>query len=257
MPHTISNLRRKITIFLCRLYKLVKDIIDPAIRNIVSARLNELSASGAKNVEPGDIRMPSGVPINKVRIKAPPKNPHKLRDHVIPSLKDYKTPYYVISAKGSNFRMGIFNTNGKLSAMPDNSLNWAQNHKKVDYVPLDKREGFIGYIMRGMMALAHHEGHPEEVKTLTPTELRKRLYKVISFKDSGRTTFQLHTEARPITILSKALFEQDKNKAGESKINFDNPHELLRLAKSTLLSQMLFEGIHFKMMLDGTIKFLF
>lgn len=237
--------------------KLVKDIIDPAIRNIVSARLDELSASGAKNVEPGDIRMPSGVPINKVRIKAQTTNPNRLRDHVIPSLKDYKTPYYVTSAGGSNFRMGIFNTNGKLSAIPDNSLNWAQNHKKSDYRPLDKQPGFIGYVMPGIMALAYHKGHPEEVKTLTPTELQKRLYKVVKFDNTGRITFRFHREARASVVLKKALGAKGKHEAGESKIDIHSPHELLLLSTTTYMHQMLFEGIHFKMMLDGTIKFLF
>lgn len=237
---------------------LSNKIIDPNIRKIVTTRLNELKAAGSKNVMTGDIRMPSGVPINKVRIEAQPTNPTKLKNHAKPSDKDYKTPYYVTSAAGSNFRLGLFeDIEGKLSVIPDNSLDWAQNHKKSDYLPLDKRTGFIGYIMPGAMALTYHTGHLEELKTLAPLELRKRLYKVVKFDNTGRITFRLHSEARASVILAKDLISAGKHKDGESKINFDVANELLYLSSQTYLCQMLFEGIHFRMMLDGSIKFLF
>ena len=67
---------------------------------------------------PGDIKMPSGVPINKVRIEAQTTNPTELRDHAIPSEKEYKTPYYVTSAEGSNFRLGLFEVDGKRFVEP-------------------------------------------------------------------------------------------------------------------------------------------
>jgi CRISPR-associated endonuclease Csn1 len=198
--------------------------------------------------------MPSGVPINKVRIVAHTTNPMKLRDHAMASDKDYKTPYYVTAAEGSNFRLAVFNVDGKLSVKPDNSLIWAQNHKKPDYVPFDKQPGFIGYIMPGSMALTY-ENSPDELKALSPKDLRKRLYKVVKFKSTGKLTLRLHTEARASTVLGEALVAIGKLKEGESKINFEKPNELLCLAPSTYLSHMLFEGIDFKMNLDGSIKF--
>ncbi len=231
-------------------------IVDPVIRDIVTKRLDELAASGVKNVAAGDIKMPSGVPVNRVRIQAQTTNPSALRDHAIPSSHDYKTPYYVTSAEGSNFRLGLFCKDGKSFVKPDNSLTWAQNHKKVDYQPLDAQDGFIGYVMPGSMALTYHEGHPEELKTLAPAELRKRLYKVVKFRDDGRVTFRLHTEARASVVLEGALAEAGKNKKGQSKIDFENPHELLCLSPRSYSPQILFEGIHFKMMLNGSIKFL-
>ncbi len=235
---------------------IVGKIVDPAIRDIVDKRLKELLASGAKNVAAGDIRMSSGVPINKVRIVAKTTNPSALRDHAMPSNQTYKTPYYVTSAEGSNFRLGLFDEAGRVFAVPDNSLAWAQNHKRADFLPLDKREGFVGYVRPGTMALAYHEGHEEELETMPSAELRKRLYKVVKFESNGRITFRLHIEARASTVLESELTAAGYNKKGESRISYDAPHRLLLLSPGTYTKQMLFEGIHFRMMLDGSIQFI-
>jgi hypothetical protein len=63
-------------------------------------------------------------------------------------------------------------------------------------------------------------------------------------------------EARASTVLEKYLKEEGLKGKGESKINLDNPFLLLILSSKTYLSQMLFEGIHFKMLLDGSIEFM-
>ena len=152
------------------------------------------------------VRMPSGVPINKVRVEAQTTNPAKLRNHAMPSVKDYKTPYYVTSAEGSNFRLGLFDEDGKRDVLPDNSLTWAQNHKHPDYVPLDQMPGFVGFIMPGSMALAYHENQADELKSLSVQELCKRLYKVVKFRgDDRRMTFRYHREARASVVLEKEL----------------------------------------------------
>ena len=213
-------------------------------------------ASGVKNVSAGDIRMPSGVPINKVRIAAKTTNPSTLRDHVMPSVQAYKTPYYVTSAEGSNFRLGLFSEAGRMFAIPDNSLDWAQNHKRSDYRPLDLRPGFIGYVKPGTMALAYHEGHLEELEAMSSADLRKRLYKVVKFESSGRITLRFHCEARTSTVLEGELAAAGFNKKGESRINYDVPNRLLLLSPGTYTKQVLFEGIHFRMMLDGSIQFI-
>lgn len=223
---------------------MVDKIVDPAIRKIVEEGIARLEAEGKNNIEPNDIKMPSGVPINKVRIYAHVSEPKKLRAHTIESAKDYKNPYYVESGTGSNFRLALFNLNGKWTVKPDNSLAWAQNHKRADYVPYDKQEGFVGYVMPGSMALTHDGdkiGH---------------LYKVVKFAGNGQVTLRLHSEARPSVVLEKVLGEMGKNKKGESKIDFTHPHEMLLVSPNSYCNQMWFEGIHFKMMLDGTIKFL-
>jgi len=69
-------------------------------------------------------------------------------------------------------------------------------------------------------------------------------------------TFRHHLEARASTVLEKYLKEEGLNGKGESKINLENQYLLLLLSPKTYLSQMLFEGIHFKMLLDGSIEFM-
>ena len=236
--------------------QIAEKIVDPAIRQIVKDALASLKSNGITKIEPGMIKMPSGVPINKVRIFAHTTNPSELRMHDMASDKPYKTPYYVTASEGSNFRLGVFVKDGKASVKPDNSLQWAQNHKKADYIPLDKMDGFVGYIFPGSMAIAAEHGSIEDVYALGANELSKRLYKVVKFRSDGLVTFRLHIEARASVVLAKDLVDQGKHKAGESSIDFVNPHELLLLSPGVFLKQMLFEGIHFRMMLDGSIKFL-
>ena len=236
--------------------KLADLIVDVKIREIVKSALENLKEDGVKNVEPGMIKMPSGVPVNKVRIVAHTTNPSILREHAMSSQKDYKTPYYVTSAEGSNFRMALYYKDGKYTVEPDNALDWAKGHKRPDYLPLDGKAGFIGYIMPGSLALAY-EKSPDELKTLDQCALSKRLYKVVKFRgDDRRMTFRFHKEARASTILEKALRETGKNAKGTSSLNFDTPELLLLMGAPVYTKHMLFEGIHFKMMLDGTIKFL-
>ena len=140
--------------------------------------------------------------------------------------------------------------------MPDNSLLWARDHKKPDYVPLDKMDGFVGYIFPGTMAITAEHGNVDDVSNLDARELSKRLYKVVKFEGTGRTTFRRHMEARASVVLAKDLATDGKQKTGESSVDFITPHELLYLSPSVFLRQMLFEGIHFRMMLDGSINFL-
>lgn len=235
---------------------ILDKIVDPAIRSIVGRVVEDLKARGVKNIEPGMVSMPSGVPVNKVRIYAAnAANAQELRDHAMTSRKDYKRPYYVVTAEGSNFRLAIFKRNGKLGVEPDNALVWAQNHRKPDYVPLDKRPGFVGYVKPGSMALVHREGHPEELAGLAPKELAQRLYKVVKYESTGRMTLRRHSEARASVVLSKDLKEAGKHGAGESKIEIETPHELLLVAPGTYLSMVMFEGVHFSMAIDGSVAF--
>ena len=236
---------------------LCDKIVDPAIRKIVEVALERLKAQGVTSIEPGLITMPSGVPINKVRVFANnATNAQTLRNHDFVSQKDYKTPYYVTSSEGSNFRLALFCVNKKPKVEPDNALAWAQNHKKPDYVPSDKKPGFLGYVRPGTMALAYHDGHPEELEMLSQLELRKRLYKVVKYDEKGCITLRHHAEARAATVLEADLFAKGLHKKGESRLNFEEPFCLLRVSPKVYFSQMLFEGIHFRMALDGTISFI-
>jgi hypothetical protein len=55
--------------------------------------------------------------------------------------------------------------------------------------------------------------------------------------------------------LSTELISSGKKGAGQSRVDFEKPHELLLLNLKKAWSSFLFEGIHFEMGLDGTIHF--
>ena len=226
---------------------LTEKIVDPAIKSIVESSLADLKAKGVKSLESGMIRMPSGVPINKVRIFADTKNPMQLRNHVIASSKDYKTPFYAKVSEGSNFRLAVFEIGGELSAKPDNLLYWAQQHKKKGFVPYDRQDGFIGYIYPGSMAIVR-TAFDEDVRKLSNIELKNRLYCVVSVGGEGDNRAQFRY----------ALAAGMKKDLGSpaAKYSDANPPLILRMGQKKFLAEMLFEGIHFKMMLDGTIVFL-
>ena len=79
---------------------------------------------------------------------------------------------------------------------------------------------------------------------------------MVKFRSDGLITFRRHLEARASVVLAKDLTIVGKHKAGESQIDFVNPHELLLLSPVVYFAKMLFEGIHFKMQLDGSIMLL-
>ena len=94
------------------------------------------------------------------------------------------------------------------------------------------------------------------MKGLSHQDLKKRLYKVVKFESTGRLTLRFNSEARASVVLSKDLKEAGKHAAGESKIDLIHPHELLLVSPSVYGSQVAFEGVHFRMLIDGSIQFL-
>lgn len=230
----------------------VNDIVDPAIREIVRSRLSVLKDE-KKVVEPGDIVMPSGVPINRVRMFANhAKGASSIRQHVFASRFEYKRN--MLAKAADNFRMGLFVREHKITFEIESSLTWAKSHKSPEYVPLERREGFVGCLRPGMAVLVYKDS-PEELFQMAACGLRKRLYNIVKFASNG-TTFKFHAEARASTVLSADLVAANKHKAGESVIDYTEPHELLLMSASKYVPHMLFEGIHFRMMLDGSIRFL-
>ena len=235
--------------------KIIPAIVDPSIRAIVNASIEQLSLEGVSVVGPSTIKMPSGVPIRKVRIIAPSKfkSPDAIRQHSFISTKVHKQFIYAGSAENVNFRMAVYCLQGKYSYQTESKLYWAQNHKSAEYIPLDQIPGFIGYVYPGSMVLIHSGGGIDEVSNLLqlPAILAKRLYYVRTLPTTKekRSELQVHLEARA----KKDIPDSDK----ASVIECESPKRLLRVtANDEMFSQLLFEGIHFRMMLDGTIQFI-
>ena len=88
----------------------------------------------------------------------------------------------------------------------------------------------------------------EKVEGLPNTELQKRLYTLVSIGGEGdnRAQFKMATAAGRKKDLGKLA----------SDFSLESPPTLIRMTPNNYLSRMLFEGIHFKMMLDGTIQFI-
>ena len=235
--------------------RIIPSIVDPAIREIVRKGVERLLADGATHVAPDSITMPSGVPIRKVRRIAPAKfnSPDAIKKHDYLSTKTHKHYLYAGSASDVNFRMAIYCIGGSYSYETESILNWAQGHKSASYIPLDTKPGFVGYAYPGTMVILCN-GKQEEEKTLLknqPKLLSRQLYylRTLPTQKEKRCELQFHLEARD----KKLIPSTDKG----SKITCEAPQSILRLtANSEMLSRALFEGIHFKMMLDGTIVFL-
>ena len=229
--------------------KIVSNIIDPAVRLAVGKCLDELKGRGETIVTSGAIHMSSGVPIRRVRVVAPKtfQNPIVIREQAFGSKIEYKRYCYAGNAEDSYFRLALFNNKGVLSAVSENRFRWAKDHKRLDYVPLDQKPGFMGYVYQGCMALTlvHSD---ENLSKLTSAELRNRLYVLRSTGSDADNRAQF----------THANCAGEKKSLGSlvSEIDVQHPPALLRLPPSKYLTQMLFEGVHFRMMLDGSIRFL-
>lgn len=247
----------------------IEKIVDPVVRQKVREQLDaymraDLSLSFKKAIlKDFWMKAPTensvGVPIRNVRVVASLTEPHALRKHIFASKHDYKNMYYVGSAEGSNIKLAIYfdKQKNKYSCAPMNLLGWAKEHKSKDFVPPEKQDGFIGYIIPGNLAIAYYDS-PEEFETLSQKEKAKRVYKIVKFEKDGRITFVLNTEAREAVALGQYLKASSKKEAGESVLS-DNPkmpHEKLRMGASYYMKHFLFEGIHFTISIDGKIEYL-
>lgn len=228
--------------------KEVPAIVDPAIREIITRFLEGKSPEMV--IVAGDILMPSGVPIKKVRIVSPARfqHPNIIRQHAFKSKFVYKTPVYAGSAEDVNFRMGIFFKDGKYSYETESSLTWAQTHQSTEYLPPHKKEGFLGYVFRGTMAIVKDGFKINTSDTSIQKSLSSRLYyvRVLPSAKDSHVELQHHLVAVP----KKEIRDRS------SEINPVVPHALIRTSANNVLKSMLFEGIHFRMNLDGSIHFL-
>ena len=159
------------------------------------------------------------------------------------------------AASGSNFRLAVYE-NPDAPGGKDETLFIAEN--LLDHAqgktPSPTHANLIGHILPGAMAIAHQH-HGEWIEE--GFDLSKRLYSVVKFTESNNTiTLRLHKEARRLKDLSVDLVSTGKKGAGQSSVDFEKPHELLLLNLKKAWASFLFEGIHFKMGLDGRVKYL-
>lgn len=243
-------------------------IVDPAIREAVSAQLRLRMDSGKSfkdAIAEGGFHMKSkdgtfqGPPIRKVRCFVRITEPLKIRKHAYASEVEYKNYIYADTAKGGNFKAALFRSpQGELCYCLQSLWDWANKHKRSDYVPPEEQPGigeFLGFIAPGTMALAY-ETTPDELKKLSPRELCRRLYKIIIIeKGMQRLSLRYHCEAR---AKSEVQAEMKKTMGVEeaSSISFQEPARLLKISSEKFSSHLIFEGIDFVISIDGEIRFL-
>ncbi len=235
----------------------LEKIIDPAVRKAIQDEIGRRGCDFKKAIDAGNFKMPGerGAPIKKVRIEATVTNPKELRQHTAtPSVHPHKNPYWVQAASGSNFRLSVYegsNEQGHQGSpffIAENLLDHAQGR-----VHTFAETKFIGYIFPGTMAIAYQCYGEWEQQGF---DLTKRLYDVVKFTESNNTiTLRFHKEARRMKDLGTDLVSSGKKGAGQSSIDFVNPHELLLLNLKKAWASFLFEGIHFRMGVDGGVTF--
>lgn len=112
-------------------------IVDPAIREAVSAQLRLRMSSGKsfkEAMDEGGFRMRSGddvfqgPPIRKVRSFVRTAEPLKIRRHAYASEAEYKNYIYADTAKGGNFKAALFRAPRGNSAIVCNRSGTGRTH---------------------------------------------------------------------------------------------------------------------------------
>jgi hypothetical protein len=162
------------------------------------------------------------------------------------SKHSYKNPYYVLAAKNSNFRIAVFERNGKRMIAFDSLFSWAKNRKRVDFVPFDKQEGFLGYVYQGAMAITSESLDIDSIKNEPASAISRRLF-VITYlgRAEQRIMLRYHREARAASEIRKL-----------KKTDMSEVPVVKEVGKKEMTSKLLFEGIDFRLTLDGKLKFL-
>ena len=224
--------------------------VDGAIRKALRAQIDAALAKGIPEKQISAqtfwLKPPTGtfagIPIRKIRIPAGVKNPTELRQQVFGG-----TP--VLVSGGDQICLGFqVETHGQLQPNPISLLRAVSTEKTIPTAPI------YFTISPGTMLLIYRET-PDEMQSLSPVELSKRLYVVRKFEDS-KLTMRFHREARRAGDLGDDLRAAGKPEKGVSKFNFDEPERLLRVAPSTYLNHIMVENKHFRLTLDGQIEWM-
>ncbi len=227
----------------------VDKIVDPVVREKVR-RYVELHGN-LKDVPANPVWMneEKRIPIRSVRIFHN-ANPWVLKPHGTPSAKPYKRNYLVSTGKDSNFLMALYQgtgTGGKFKADCEVfQLFEAVRKRRMEIQDMKNGLPLRGSIRPGDKFLLFRE-NPEELKQLTPQELKERLYFVVKMnKGQKLITLQKHSTALPATELGN----------GNADLSFRHFANRYLAAWSKLAQCSLIENIDFKLTITGEIVWL-
>ncbi|MEN9910365.1 MAG: hypothetical protein RLZZ540_3524 [Bacteroidota bacterium] len=244
--------------------KDVENIVDEGIKQ----RINR---HGIKNIktEEGFILLPEennlkSMLIKKVRIKTNFRQlpTIKKQSHVSQkSKKPHKENYYAklenifamavyetLNEKGkaerihktiSAFEVAKYNQGRQTIELPiEENIIKNQGKKSEILIPLS-------YVLKVNQMVLFYENSKEEIKSLSNSELSKRLYKITQFEgDDGRIQLRHHKQGGA-----------DKDLVKESSLDFDKPAQKLRMSLSNFKACI--ENRDFKISPSGNIDFLF
>ena len=187
---------------------------------------------------------PNGLPVKSVRMLCyKPKNPDPIRvPH--PELP----PTY---GSGSDALYLSVRENSKTGKLESSYVTLLQTVKDPASVVF-QNEKFRIY--PSQLALAY-EHSPEELRTLTPQRLSKRLYVVTQVEYTFFIYLNFHQEAR-----KQKLLKEERKLAGLSEttgeIDYIHGTPRLHLSQKAFLEHLLFENVHFRLTLDGRLEWL-
>lgn len=233
----------------------VKNIVDPVVRQIVAAAIEE---KGFKKAIAGPIWMneEKRIPIKKVRVFTPTiTSPAVLKQQRDMSPKPYKRNYYVTN--DGNYCMAVYgNGTKKPSFKLYSNLEAARlyNSGTKSFIPQTDDMGLpLSFVLKSGTMVLFYEQTPEEVYACSNEELSTRLYKVTSLSSmliSGKYSYgtielRHHLESRTKKDL--------KSKNGLWK-NGEAYRPLIGLNHNQL--RCLVEGYDFWLSVDGKLSFI-
>ena len=248
----------------------LSEIVDKGVREAIIAQIQQRMAEGVTFVAAlaAGVRMKTkegtftGPVIKKVRVFRDDVSPLTIKSQTYCSSREHKNHYYAETAKGGNFMIALYRKpeNAGLRIFDYDLISlwqWAEEHRKADYVPpqdrTDKGE-FIGIINPGV-AVLFYENSPEELKSMSKEQLSTRLYIVTEFKKDGRMCLRWHREARSKKDAEIAM-KETFNVQELSKIKWNTAVPLLCIRGKAYQNHTLFAGVDFDISIDGEISFM-
>ena len=214
-------------------------IVDKGVCDELKTQIKAYEDQGIKEKDlPNQTyRIPSGIPIKKIRIKvSKPKNPDAIRQQTF----NPEAPVYGSGSDILGFNV-CTDERGNLVAEQQSLLDKV---KHLGEAATNQR--FSIYPMQ--LALAYEET-PEELKELSSRELAKRLY-VVRQVDRQQLILHFHREARRTTEVINEFGR------GASTVDYARGTTRLLVTKGVFLDHLLYEGVHFTLSMDGDIEWL-
>ena len=229
-------------------------IVDEAVKQKIKAAVEGKEFKKAI-AEPIYMNEEKGILIKKVRcFESSVKNPLHIRQHRDLSKKEYKQQINV-TVNGCQYGMAIYEdiVNGRLKRKSE-IINMVQaaryyNKKTNEMAPQAKDGVPLKYIVTSGMQVILLQSYDENYKKLAQSELRNRLYNIISMEADGRITLRHNQEARSDKEVRAATSPQSGGyKEGKET------YPLYRL--STTNFNALVEGFDFTIDVLGRIHFM-